>query len=108
MSEFKFACPVCGQHITADSGTSGTHLECPTCFQTLIVPNAPAFGEGKLVLTAAKASSVRKTISGQTDTEQKNTRLQQLKTSLIPLLLLLGTGGLAFALWHNQLANLAN
>ncbi|HTL18038.1 MAG TPA: hypothetical protein VL793_12435 [Patescibacteria group bacterium] len=108
MSEFKFACPVCGQHITADSSTSGTPLECPTCFQTLIVPNAPAFGEGKLVLTAAKATTGRKTGRGQTEIEPKSAKLQQLKSSLVPLTVLLATGGVAFLLWHNQLANLAN
>ena len=42
MSEFKFACPVCGQHITADSSTSGGQIECPTCFQKIVVPQAPA------------------------------------------------------------------
>ena len=41
MSEFKFACPVCGQHITADSSTSGGQIECPTCFQKIVVPQAP-------------------------------------------------------------------
>lgn len=44
MSEFKFTCPVCGQHMAADSGTSGGEIECPTCFQKILVPNAPAEG----------------------------------------------------------------
>jgi hypothetical protein len=44
MSEFKFNCPVCGQHMAADSGASGGEIECPTCFQKIIVPNAPAEG----------------------------------------------------------------
>ena len=56
----KFACPVCGQHITADASASGTPLECPTCFQTLIIPHAPEFGDRKLVLTAAKATNAKK------------------------------------------------
>ena len=38
MSEFKFACPVCGQHITSDASATGKHLECPTCFQKIVVP----------------------------------------------------------------------
>jgi predicted RNA-binding Zn-ribbon protein involved in translation (DUF1610 family) len=44
MSEFKFACPVCGQRMAVDSRTSGAQVECPTCFQTIIVPKAPAEG----------------------------------------------------------------
>ncbi len=58
MSEFKFACPVCGQHITAGSEAAGTQLECPTCFQKLIVPQAPA-GSSNLILTATQVSNVR-------------------------------------------------
>jgi len=55
MSEFKFACPVCGQHITCDSAKSGTQLDCPTCFQKLIVPNAPQGDISKLILNASLA-----------------------------------------------------
>lgn len=57
MSDFKFACPVCGQHITCDSTRSGTKLPCPTCFQELIVPQAAQNGSSKLILTAAQVSS---------------------------------------------------
>lgn len=53
MSEFKFACPVCGQHITCDSDSAGTQMNCPTCFRKLIVPQAPAPGAKSFVLTAA-------------------------------------------------------
>jgi len=54
MSDFKFACPVCGQHITCDSGSSGTQMDCPTCFRKLVVPQAPAAGSKNFVLTAAE------------------------------------------------------
>jgi hypothetical protein len=59
MSEFKFACPVCGQHITADSATSGGHLECPTCFQNIVIPQAPASGESKFILSASQVNKPR-------------------------------------------------
>jgi DNA-directed RNA polymerase subunit RPC12/RpoP len=55
MTEFKFACPVCGQHITCDASKSGRRLECPTCFQKIIVPAAPTAAGSKLILTAAQA-----------------------------------------------------
>ncbi|MEK7781823.1 MAG: hypothetical protein AAB370_10035 [Verrucomicrobiota bacterium] len=57
MSEFKFACPVCGQHITCDAGSSGTQMDCPTCFRKLVVPQAPASGSKNFVLTAAAAQT---------------------------------------------------
>ena len=44
MSEFKFACPVCGQRMAVDSSATGAQVECPTCFQIVIVPKAPAAG----------------------------------------------------------------
>src|SRR5712671_1173492 len=59
MSEFKFACPVCGQHITADSKTSGSKLDCPTCFQKIIVPQAPASGFSKLIMSASQVGKPR-------------------------------------------------
>jgi len=44
MSEFKFACPVCGQRMAVEASASGAQVECPTCFQIIIVPKAPAEG----------------------------------------------------------------
>lgn len=44
MSEFKFACPVCGQRMAVDSSATGAQVECPTCFQIVIVPKAPVAG----------------------------------------------------------------
>jgi hypothetical protein len=53
MSEFKFACPVCGQHMAADSSATGTRIECPTCFQEIIVPRPPA-SASKYILSATQ------------------------------------------------------
>ena len=61
MSEFKFACPVCGQHITADSTAAGSKLACPTCFRKIVVPQAPASAETKFVLSASEATKPRAT-----------------------------------------------
>jgi len=105
MSEFKFACPVCGQHITADSSTSGNQLECPTCFQRIVVPQAPEGGDTKLILSATKASTSRTAFAEGAETTTKG---HKWKAKLIPLVVLVGTGGVAFLLWHNQLTKLAN
>jgi hypothetical protein len=59
MSEFKFACPVCGQHITADSSSSGGQIECPTCFQKIVVPQAPTSADTKFILSASQVSKPR-------------------------------------------------
>jgi hypothetical protein len=68
MREFKFACPVCGQHITCDSAASGKQMDCPTCFRKLTVPQAKSAGATNLVLTAALVQSRPATsLSSQTD-----------------------------------------
>ncbi len=59
MSEFKFACPMCGQHIRCGSDKSGKQVDCPTCFQKLSVPDAPQGDASKLVLNASLAEAKR-------------------------------------------------
>ncbi|MFO1476557.1 MAG: hypothetical protein U1F98_07895 [Verrucomicrobiota bacterium] len=53
MSEFKFCCPVCGQHIAADPDAAGAQIECPTCFQRIIIPVAPK-ASSKYILSATQ------------------------------------------------------
>jgi len=55
MSEFKFACPICGQHITCERDKAGSHMECPTCFREIIVPQPPVSEDSKFILTASEA-----------------------------------------------------
>ena len=55
MSEFKFACPVCGQHMMCDASHGGAVMECPTCFQKIAAPQAPA-ADGKFILTGTKVT----------------------------------------------------
>lgn len=59
MSEFKFACPICGQHITADSKDTGSKISCPTCFRKIVVPQAPTSADTKFVLSASEADKPR-------------------------------------------------
>ena len=54
MSEFKYACPICGQHVKCDSSQSGTVMECPTCFQKIVAPQAPANADPKFIITGSK------------------------------------------------------
>jgi outer membrane lipoprotein-sorting protein len=41
MAEFKFSCPQCGQHIQCDTGYAGAQINCPSCNQGIVVPQAP-------------------------------------------------------------------
>jgi hypothetical protein len=62
MSEFKFACPVCGQHMMCDVSQSGSVMECPTCFQKITAPQAPASDDQKFILTGTKVGERPATI----------------------------------------------
>ena len=46
-------------YTVADSSISGKHLECPTCFQRIVVPQAPASDDTKLILSAAQVTKPR-------------------------------------------------
>ena len=58
MREFKYACPVCGQHMKCDSTQAGSVMVCPTCFQKITVPQAPANTQ-KLILTGTQVGGDR-------------------------------------------------
>jgi DNA-directed RNA polymerase subunit RPC12/RpoP len=94
MSEFKFACPVCGQHITADSTTSGGQIECPTCFQKIVVPQAPSSADPKFILSASQVSKPRPAPSG-TDSQSDPSRTSPARTAIpiAALVLLLCAAG---------------
>jgi len=41
MSDFKFNCPHCQQHLQCDVGFSGRQIQCPACSQLIRVPAVP-------------------------------------------------------------------
>jgi DNA-directed RNA polymerase subunit RPC12/RpoP len=100
MSEFKFACPICGQHITADSKDTGSQISCPTCYRKIVVPQAPATDDPKFVLSASEANKPRPPSTGpQFEGFQKAPEKPGFPTALIVLLVLAcGAGATLFAL----------
>lgn len=104
MSEFKFACPVCGQHITADSKTSGAQLDCPTCFQKIIVPQAPTTGGTKLILSATQVSKPRPTLSEEVPARAAHgPRLRNSVLFAATCLLALAASATAFLHWRGEI-----
>jgi DNA-directed RNA polymerase subunit RPC12/RpoP len=104
MSEFKFACPVCGQHITADSSTSGGQVECPTCFQKIVVPQAPTSAETKFILSASQVSKPRPA-SAEAASRLNPLKPSRTRTSIpvvITLLILLCAAGAALYMFRDQ------
>ena len=72
MSDLKFSCPACGQHIQCDSSHAGENLPCPACAHLIRVP-ADAAIVVKPPPAAAKESSEEKASYTPTETaEEKN------------------------------------
>lgn len=42
MSEFKFSCPQCEQHLQCDERLSGKQIQCPACNHLIVIPPSPA------------------------------------------------------------------
>jgi hypothetical protein len=42
MSEFKFSCPHCDQHLQCSAGLGGRQTQCPACNHLIVVPSSPA------------------------------------------------------------------
>jgi hypothetical protein len=104
MSEFKFACPVCGQHITADASSSGGQIECPTCFQKIVVPQAPGSVDTKFILSASQVAKPRplpaETLAAPLPMRPSFAR--RAAPTAILLLVLFCAGGAAFYLWPRK------
>jgi hypothetical protein len=41
MSEFKFNCPHCNQHLKCDESASGRQIQCPNCDHLIRIPPVP-------------------------------------------------------------------
>lgn len=60
MSEFKFPCPQCRQHIQCDTAYAGAQIHCPECKQAIIVPpGEPATGAPPKGTIQIKISTLR-------------------------------------------------
>lgn len=107
MSEFKFACPVCGQHITADASTGGRQIQCPTCFQTIVVPQAPLAGNTKFILSAAQVTKPRPAGSDTHDDLRSHRRTPAIGSlGFFALLFLLLASGTVLLLWAQDILKL--
>jgi DNA-directed RNA polymerase subunit RPC12/RpoP len=104
MSEFKYACPVCGQHIQCDSTQSGTVMECPTCFQKITVPQAPATDDPKFIITGTKVGE-RPIPAAVADSEMAPTPAPQENSSLpaIVFIVLLCAAAVALFAFHGRI-----
>jgi hypothetical protein len=58
MSDFKFSCPACGQHLAAGDGDSGRQIACPSCQAPMVVPANPESSPPPIP-TAARANELR-------------------------------------------------
>jgi DNA-directed RNA polymerase subunit RPC12/RpoP len=102
MSEFKYACPVCGQHIKCESSQAGTQMECPTCFQKIAVPQAPATDDQKFIITGTKVGE-RPAPTIQEDRVVVAMEKRIPVAALVALLVLAGAAGAAVYVFRGQI-----
>ena len=108
MSEFKYACPVCGQHMKCDSSQSGTVMECPTCFQKITAPQAPENDDSKFIITGRKVGD-RPIPAAVADSKRAPTPAPQAKSSLpiMALIILLCAAAVALFAFHGSIFKFA-
>ena len=58
MSDFKIACPGCGQHILANDDYAGLQISCPACQTAIVVPGNPAAPPAPLPVGRLSASAL--------------------------------------------------
>src|SRR3954462_1420760 len=46
MSDIRFACPFCHQHVVCDADYGGLAIDCPSCSNKMIVPRLSATSQG--------------------------------------------------------------
>ena len=99
MSEFKYACPVCGQHMMCDSSQAGTVMECPTCFQKITAPQVLASEDQKLILAGTKVGerSAPKVIGGGLN--PIFARENPSRVAVLLLMLAVFAGGMGACIW---------
>lgn len=103
MSEFKYACPVCGQHIKCDSSQAGTQMECPTCFQKITVPQAPATDDPKFILKGRKTGE-RPIPAASVDSRSANPPPKHFLLPGIALVILLCVVGAAVLVFRGMIS----
>ncbi|HOX59333.1 MAG TPA: DUF4190 domain-containing protein [Candidatus Paceibacterota bacterium] len=59
MSDFKFSCSNCGQHLTGNDSHAGLQVVCPSCGQTIVVPAAPGLACATAAPTAPPTAGFR-------------------------------------------------
>src|SRR5579859_5255548 len=67
MSDFKFSCPHCTQHLLCDESFSGRQIQCPHCQHLIVIPHIP----GRTAEFKAEAGLTWATYLGPASQEQK-------------------------------------
>ena len=106
MSEFKFACPVCGQHMMCDVSQAGSVMDCPTCFQKIVAPQTPA-ADSKFILTGTKLAD-KKTFAPSVDNSVRVEKTFPAGATLGLVLLALGAGAAGFFLYTKRSGSVTN
>jgi outer membrane lipoprotein-sorting protein len=104
MPEFKFSCPQCGQRIECDTAYAGAQINCPSCQQAIIVPQAaapavpPALPQSTPPIRAGTAAPMAARSPAPAPSAKKSHTLRNVLviTACVVFVLLAGLGALAW------------
>lgn len=103
MSEFKFACPVCGQHIECASDKGGTQMECPTCYRNIVVPQVRSGGASPLLLRGTQVSTRPPLRVAGAESADAHVGRRMSPLAAVALVLVLGAVGAGAYFFRDQL-----
>lgn len=106
MSEFKFACPVCGQHIECGSDKGGTQMECPTCYRKIVVPQVRSVGASPLLIRGTQVSTRPPTRVAGAELSEAHTAGRRSPLAAVALVLALGAVAAGTYFFRHELARM--
>lgn len=92
MNEYKFICPVCGQHIKCDAAQVGQVIDCPTCVQKIIAPRVPENPNSQLLLKGSRVGDRPPTTIVNVGPHPAGDRSKVFTAVLLIVLVLVGFG----------------
>lgn len=89
VSDIRFACPHCSQHLACAKGYSGHYVQCPNCQRTLVIPRP--LPPPPPTQTGSKTRSTKSTFDSQFFDSQIRDSFLHLLNLLISAVILVGT-----------------
>ena len=96
MSTFIFSCPVCHQHVQCDSHKGGSVVECPTCFQRVVAPQASTLNDSKIIPAGRRYTEKTIPVSAAPKPSQREEKSVPVGLIIVGVVALAAIGGAGY------------